>query len=270
MDNRILRVEVRDGSIVPAAAEVWVRADVERVTPTTELRGRLMGPHCRFASTIEVAYPLRPFVRTPEGFAGPSGRVIIPEASLWDPQCPFLYQGPVELWQDGNLCQRLTIRHGLRKLALGPRGLVVNGQPLALRGREMAALTETEALALRENGVNLLVVAVTEETETIWELADRIGFLVLGRITDFDAAAARLTALSAHASCLGWLAERADVGKLSSVGFVGTSLTDRPDAPLPKGVQFVVGDAGLANLGLPLLVRGMTAPDAPGVLGTFE
>src|SRR3954464_13906698 len=107
MDNRILRVEVRDGSVVRAPPEVGVRADVERVTPTTELRGRLMGPRCRFASTIEVAYPLRPFVREPEGFAGPSGRVVIPEASLWDPQCPFLYEGPVELWQDGKLCRRV-------------------------------------------------------------------------------------------------------------------------------------------------------------------
>ena len=104
------------------------------------------------------------------------------EASLWDPQCPLLYQGPMELWQDGSLCQRLTISHGLRKLALGSRGLVVNGQPLALRGREIAALTETEALALREKGINLLIAPVTAETESLWELADRIGILNKGKL----------------------------------------------------------------------------------------
>ena len=173
------------------------------------------------------------------------------------------------MWQDGRLCQRVLVSHGLRKLALGPRGLVVNGQPLALRGREVASLTEGAALELREQGVNLLIAPVTAATESMWELADRIGFLVLGRIEEAENAVARITALSAHASCLGWIAEIPDVGKLANAGLVGVSLTDRPEAPLPKGVQFVMGDAGFADLGFRLLVRGATAPDVRGVLGSF-
>jgi beta-galactosidase/beta-glucuronidase len=41
-------------------------------------------------------------------------RVIIPEASWWEPKTPFLYEGPVELWQDGVLCDRREISHGIR------------------------------------------------------------------------------------------------------------------------------------------------------------
>ena len=271
MENRFIHVEVRDGSVVPAAAEVLVRAEAEHMTPTTELRGRLMGPRCRFAETIEVAYPLRPFIRPPQGFAGLSGRAVIPEASLWDPQSPFLYQGPIELWQDGRICQRVMVSHGLRTLVLGPRGLFVNGRRLVLQGRSVTALTEAEALALREAGVNLLVAPVSAATQALWDLADRVGFLVLGRIADCDdETAARVAALSAHASCLGWLAAAADVGRAPDGGFVGVSVERRLEGPLPERVQFVVGDAERTDLGLPLLVRGAKVADAPGILGLVE
>src|SRR4051812_27257434 len=83
----------------PAEPEVWITVTPAFQTPTTDVRGRLMGPRCHYASTVEVAYPLRPFARPPEGLPALARRVVIPEASLWEPQCPFLYQGPVELWE---------------------------------------------------------------------------------------------------------------------------------------------------------------------------
>src|SRR5690242_15175790 len=123
MDNRIRQIEVRDRSLVPAEAEVWIIVTAERQTPTTELRGRLMGPRCPYASTVEVAYPLRSL---PPGRAsespGLTRRVVIPEACLWEPVSPFLYQGPIELWQDGQSCDRLMLNHGLRSFHLDERG----------------------------------------------------------------------------------------------------------------------------------------------------
>src|SRR5262249_20990251 len=153
MDNRIRQIEVRDRSLVPAEAEVWITVTAERQTPTTELRGRFMGPRCPYASTVEVAYPLRPL---PPGHVsespGLTRRVVIPEACLWEPESPFLYQGPVELWQDGQRCDRLTLSHGLRSFRLGERGLGVNGRPLMLRGRSVTVCSEEDALALRQAG----------------------------------------------------------------------------------------------------------------------
>jgi hypothetical protein len=273
MENRILDVEIRDGAIAPPAAEVWVRAHVPEVTPTTELRGRLVGPRCCFASTVEVAYPLRPLPAAPEGFAPPFGRVVIPEASLWDPQSPFLYEGPIELWQDGRLQHRMTVSHGLRTLTLGPRGLFVNGRRLLLRGRFVDALTEAEALTFRAAGANLLVIPVSAATRPLWELADRVGFLVLGEVRTLDAGAtSALAALTkaAHASCLGWLVRSDYLGPLPGSHVVGVLADRRPEAPLPPGVTFVAGNAGLADLGLPLLIRGTAAPHVPGVFGTFS
>src|SRR5262249_10780296 len=148
MNNRIRRVEVRDRSAVPAEAEVWVTVVPEQITPTTEVRGRLMGPRCPYASTVEIAYPLRPLPRLGVVGSGLVRRLVIPEASLWDPESPFLYQGPVELWQDGRRCDQVAVSRGLRTISLGPRGLRWNGRPLTLRGAGVVGVpSEEEALA---------------------------------------------------------------------------------------------------------------------------
>jgi hypothetical protein len=174
MTNRIVRVTLHDHSLVPASAEVRVSVVAERLDAGTALRGRLMGPRCRFASTVEIAYHLRPV-------EGLTARVIIPEASLWEPETPHLYIGPIELWQDGVRADVVEVRHGLRRLDLGPRGLRVNGKLLALRGRRVESLTDAEALGLRGAGYNLLAVDYTDATRHVWDVADRVGFLVACR-----------------------------------------------------------------------------------------
>ena len=177
MSNRILRVQVRDRSLDPAQVELWVSADVAQAAATAELRGRLMGPRCRYAATVEVAYPLRSFARRPEGLSGPAVRVVIPEPSLWDPEGPFVYEGAIELWEDGRRCDEVPLRRGLRRILLGPHGLRVNGQTLVLRGRSVTECDETEAAVLRRAGYNLLLAPVDTDLP---DLADRIGFFVLG------------------------------------------------------------------------------------------
>src|SRR5437763_15625817 len=118
MSQRIRRVELSDPTLVPAEAEVWVTVHLDRLTPTTAVRGRLMGPTCRYAGTVEVAYPLRSLgpSQKPPASEGPAltTRVVIPEPSFWDPESPFLYHGPVELWEDGERREQVTVRHGLR------------------------------------------------------------------------------------------------------------------------------------------------------------
>jgi DNA-binding CsgD family transcriptional regulator len=148
MSNRILQVQVREHSLDPAQAELWITASAEHVTPATELRGSLAGPRCLYAATVEIGYPLRPFMRRREGMEGLSARVVIPEPSLWEPQCPFVYQGTVELWQDGARCDQVPIRRGLRRVTLGRGGLRVNGRPLALRGRSVDKCDENQIAAL--------------------------------------------------------------------------------------------------------------------------
>jgi hypothetical protein len=225
MDNHILGVTVQDRVLTPATAELVVTVRVATRSPRAEVRGRLMGPQCPFASTVEIAYPLRPLPGGDELAA----RVVIPEPSLWDPQSPFLYEGPVELWEDGRRSEVVRVRHGLRVVRLTPNGLTVNGKPLTPRGKELtAACPDDEALRLRQAGYNLLVARVADETAPLWDTGDRLGFLVAGRV---DAAAVktpgRLAGLRRHPSWLGWIA--ADVsdapeGSLpaDALGFFGT------------------------------------------------
>jgi hypothetical protein len=177
MNNGIRHLEVRDRSVVPAEAEMWITVVPERQTAGTEVRGRLMGPRCLYAATVEVAYPLRPLPR-PGAETGITSRVVVPEASLWEPESPFLYEGFVELWQDGTLCERVSIRHGLRQFSVGTRGLRVNSRLLTVRGREVTRCSEDEARALRQAGYNLLIVPAPPD-EAVLEVADRVGFLVL-------------------------------------------------------------------------------------------
>jgi hypothetical protein len=188
MTNRILRVSLRDHSLLPSEADVRLRVETERRDASTELRGRFVGPRCLFAETIEVAYPLRP--------VGDEYRVIVPEGSFWDPASPHLYLVQVELWQDGAKCDEVRLRHGLRDLRCTARGLTVGGSPLKLRGRAAPSLGEEEARRLRAEGYNLLIAPASEAG--VWEVADRVGFFVLGMGAN--------EAVVEHPSHLGWLA----------------------------------------------------------------
>jgi hypothetical protein len=104
MINRILHVELRTHRADAGEAEVWVSVVAEHSTPTTELRGRLVGPKFPGVTTVEVAYPLRPFPHPPKGLPALAGRVVIPEPNLWQAAFPFVYDGVIELWQDGERC----------------------------------------------------------------------------------------------------------------------------------------------------------------------
>ena len=60
-----------------------------------EVRGRLMGPRCPGISTVEIAYHLRRL--EPSVY-----QVLIPEPTLWTPERPYVYEGPVE-WFTGDV-----------------------------------------------------------------------------------------------------------------------------------------------------------------------
>src|SRR4051812_37705766 len=171
MSNRILGVRVENRSLDPVSAEVWIHVRPAELTPGTEVRGRLMGPSCPYSNTVEIAYPLRPLRAEAQKPGKLSCRVVIPEASLWDTQSPFLYAGPVKLWQDGQLADRLPIRHGLRMFSLSPHGLRVNGKIILLDGRRVETLSESRAQLLRQQGCNLLLVPLRETAPLVWEMA---------------------------------------------------------------------------------------------------
>ena len=253
MAGNIYHVEVRNRSLTPAKAELSLNVYIDALSPMMEVRGRLMGPSCPFASTVEVAYPLR---RTHDPL---TLKVVIPEPSLWEPESPFLYHGTVELWEHSERCDQATVRHGLCTSSLTPRGLRWNGKPLPLRGRAVRGLTDETALQLRGEGFNLLL-APLDEPQT-WEIADRLGFVVIGTAGALDDnAVSQMRRLVGHPSLLGFLLDTPPTQSLPDDLVIGVR-----DAEV-KGSAFVACpaiQATVAHGNLPVLVIGETKITPP-------
>jgi len=188
----------------PVDAEVTFSLPLDQPLEGAELRGRLHGPRCPYTETIEIAYPLKPI----QGEAGLlRSRVVIPEASLWEPSTPFLYQGQVELWHGGRMLESVRVAHGLRQLILRKEKLLLNGRRFPLRGLKCAGLSTDEAHLWREASLNVLLVQARTDNALVWEEAERLGFFVLGELdgADDDVLWRVEAEHSRRTSCLGWL-----------------------------------------------------------------
>lgn len=207
MNNRILDMVVVNHRLDPVETELRVHVKVENLTPTTEIRGRLSGPRCPYASTIEIAYPFREVERSEHIEL----RVVIPEPSWWDPESPFLYEGAIELLQDGASCERRAVRQGIRRLQLTSKGLRLNGKPFALRGKVVEPTKSPEELAhLRTRGYNALLTIVDDPGIGLWDQADRLGFFMLGTASDSSRFLEHRNDVAEHPSNFGWIFNRAD------------------------------------------------------------
>ncbi|HEX4589089.1 MAG TPA: hypothetical protein VH120_04125 [Gemmataceae bacterium] len=215
MGDRIRSVAVRPIRLTPTEAELAVKVEVNAPAADAEVHGRLMGPTCKYSSTIEVAYPIR---RVPEA-SGPTsriGRVIIPEPAWWDLQSPFLYHGPVDLWEGGQAVAKTQVRCGLHHAtAVGGR-LMWNGRPLELRVASKPVATIGDLAALREVGWNLVLVDA-DVLPGLLDTADEIGILLAGYAADAAARASPESPLH-HPSLLGFIGSTESGGPLYLTG----------------------------------------------------
>jgi beta-galactosidase/beta-glucuronidase len=113
MANQIKEMSVSVVRLSPAEAEIHIRLVPASISAGTEARGRVVGPRCARAATVEIAYPLREHSRRLESPPQIVLRAIIPEPCLWDAESPFVYQCIVELWQDGQIGDRRSTEYGL-------------------------------------------------------------------------------------------------------------------------------------------------------------
>jgi hypothetical protein len=144
-----------------------VEAIIECVPPAgADVRGRLAGPNCLYSTTIEVAHHVR------------GNRIIIPEPAWWDPQSPFLYRGPLEVWQDGVRRDSEQTRIGLRHTVRSGGTIVHNGRPVESKPSRIAAADEAELRRLKAAGINT-VESPAAIAEQVCEIADRIGLFVV-------------------------------------------------------------------------------------------
>lgn len=176
MENRLIEVQLVPHRLDPAEVELRLAVTPQTLNQGTRIQGRLMGPRSPYANTVEIAYPWREMTRTAHQILL---RTIIPEASFWDPETPFLYEGPLELWQDEVRVDHRSLSHGLRHLRLGWPNLRINGKAWCLRGVVRDSLTEAEARKLQGNGVTLIFSRKPQTSLHLWQTANRFGMMVI-------------------------------------------------------------------------------------------
>jgi beta-galactosidase/beta-glucuronidase len=151
-----------------------VEAVIECDAPAgAEVRGRLAGPTCVYATTVEVAHHVC------------GNRIIIPEPAWWDPQSPFLYRGLLTVCRDGVELEHEQVQIGLRHTIRADRGLVHNGRRIELTSQRILAADEADLLRLRNDGFNAVDVP-TATAEQACEIADRIGLFVVADAAAID------------------------------------------------------------------------------------
>ena len=123
---------------------------------------------------------------------------------MWDPESPFLYSGPLGIWQGDRQLEQQNVQIGFIGWGLGTRGLRVNGKYIELQASVVEVLDVPTAKLLREQGINCVVVDVERALPGTWEIADRYGFFVLGRVRD-PMAWERARPFEGRPSCLGWI-----------------------------------------------------------------
>jgi hypothetical protein len=93
----------------PVRAEIVFSFNAAELPADAEIRGKMVGPRCAGVSTVEVAYPLKPVANRGAAF-----QVIIPEPSLWEPQCPYIYDALLEFWHEETCLGKTMLPVGLR------------------------------------------------------------------------------------------------------------------------------------------------------------
>lgn len=222
-----MTLTVRPTRLSPTEAELLVTTDGDG-----QIVGTVHGPICRYSTTIEIAYPLRPVAADrPRQVAA---RVVIPEPSWWDAESPFLYAGSVEHRPANGVVTVQPIRFGLRSLQLQPDGPRWNGKPLRLEGLFAATVTVADLIDWRATGHNLVIVPA-EAAATTLTAADDVGMFVLVMV---DAASPPERDLSRHPSCLGWLAG----GESATVPGGSNAVTGRLVRADAESLTFDLGD----------------------------
>lgn len=122
---------------------------------------------------------------------GENVSLTVPNAALWSPDTPNLYQLTVELLRDGVVIDRYTLEIGVRTIKVEGDRLLLNGEPVYLRGFGrhedfpvvgkglLPALIVKDYALMRWIGANSFRTTHYPYSEQMVELADQLGFLII-------------------------------------------------------------------------------------------
>ncbi len=175
------------------------RAGVSDLTITTDFEGDtgLVHVHLqRYESTpVQAHLTLQNGGKPVEGEldmrAEAAAVLHVPQADLWSPGSPHLYQLMVELESEGQRFDRYTLPVGIRTVRVEGDRLLLNGQPVYLRGFGrhedfpvvgrgfLPALVVKDYALMQWVGANSFRTTHYPYSEQMMDLADRLGFLVI-------------------------------------------------------------------------------------------
>jgi beta-glucuronidase len=126
-----------------------------------------------------------------EGPASDEAVLVVPDAALWSPASPHLYNLTIELTDDGSIFDRYALSIGIRSIVVDGDALLLNGQPVILkgfgrhedfpvtgRGLVPAVIVKDYAL-MKWVGANSFRTTHYPYSDQMMDLADRLGFLVI-------------------------------------------------------------------------------------------
>ncbi len=117
--------------------------------------------------------------------------LTVPQATLWSPETPNLYDLRIELRRGGTTIDRYVLRVGIRTISVDGDRLLLNGQPVRLVGfgrhedfpvvgkGMLPALIVKDYALLRWVGANSFRTTHYPYSEQMMDLADRLGFMVI-------------------------------------------------------------------------------------------
>ncbi len=117
--------------------------------------------------------------------------LTVPDAALWSPEAPNLYELTVELVRGGAAFDRYTLPIGIRTIAIAGDALLLNGRPIVLKGfgrhedfpvagRGLVPAVIVKDYALMQwVGANSFRTTHYPYSDQMMDLADRLGFLVI-------------------------------------------------------------------------------------------
>jgi beta-glucuronidase len=125
-----------------------------------------------------------------EGASG-TAQLTVPEAALWSPKTPNLYDLRVDLVRNGALVDRYSLAIGIRTVAVEGDQLLLNGEPVKLVGFGrhedfpvvgkglLPPLIVKDYALMRWMGANSFRTSHYPYSEQMMDMADRLGFLVI-------------------------------------------------------------------------------------------
>lgn len=173
----------------------------------------------------------------------------IPQAHLWSPTTPNLYDLIIELVSAGVVYDRYTLPIGIRTIRVSGSELLLNNQPMVLRGfgrhedfpivgrGMLSAVTIKDYELMRWVGANSFRTSHYPYSEQILDLVDRLGFLVIDETPAVGLFFAEDGLAKRFALCQQYVREMIARDK-NHPSVIAWSLANEPHAHDPAAVSF--------------------------------